>query len=189
MKARLTMLLAIAIAVAGITAGCGSGSDDGSSSDGSPGTTSEGQSGDSSEGQSEGGSDASGGTDGGGSIDKATFVKKASAACQQQRQGALERVAAYQAKHRGEGRSEAELTEDALKAVVLSTVAAEVAALRKLEPPSGEEREFEAVLAAVERDLEQAQKSSANSSSDEVEGSFGASSKKLGQFGIPSCAK
>jgi len=190
-KARLTVLLAVtlAIAVAGLIAGCGGG---GSSSDGGSEATAEAQTGNSAEERQEEGSaeeaaESEGGE--GGSAGKKAFATQAAAACQRERESALQRVGIYKAKHESEGLSESELTEEALKAVVLETVEGELSALRKLEPPAGEEQQFEAILAGLEAELEKAKKKAPKSSAQAVEDSFPKSSRELARLGIPGCAK
>jgi hypothetical protein len=161
LKALLATMLVAAIAIAAIVSGCGSDDDSTSSS---------------------AASDSS-------SLSKAEFVKQANAACLGEREDSLEELATYQQRHRSEGLPEAVLAENAFKAVTLSTIEAEIAALRALGLPTGDDGGVEAILALLQADLDKATKLRAKLSSDEVEGYFVNANKKLRGYGLSSCTK
>jgi hypothetical protein len=158
-NAWLTTTLAAAMAVAVIAMGCGSDEDSGSASAG----------------------DSS-------SLSKAEFVKQANAACLKPRETALQEVAAYSQKHRSEGLSDTLLGRKAIKVVLLKTFEEEIAALRALGAPEGDEEEIDAMLAATQSALDEA-KELPKTSSKEVESYFGDADKKLRQYGLTGCTK
>jgi hypothetical protein len=119
-------------------------------------------------------------------LSKATFVKRASAACLEQREDTLERVPVYEKRHRSDGLSPHELTESALKAAVLSTVEAEIAALEKLGAPAGEEEAIEGINALLHDALIKAK---GEEKLTKVEGAFQGVDTQLRKFGLPACAK
>ena len=119
-------------------------------------------------------------------LGKAAFVKRASAACLDQRGNAFEKVVAYEKKHNSDGVPPAKLTNDAMKAAVLSTVEAEIAALEKLRVPAGEEEAFEAINALMHDALDKAK---GEEKLAKVEAAFRGLDWQLRKFGLPACAK
>jgi hypothetical protein len=131
-----------------------------------------------------GGSEDSGSS----ALSKAVFVKRASAACLDPRESALEKVVAYEKKHKSDGRPPAELADDAMKAAVLSTVEAEIAALEKLGMPEGDEKQIETIMAALRSAVQKGQ-NSAQAKVAEVEDNFKPADQLLRSYGLPACAK
>lgn len=160
MNGRLTTILTATAAAAMIAVGCGS--DD-----------------DATSGSAEGDSS---------SLSKETFVKRASAACSRPRESSLERVAAYQAQHRPDGLPKAELNRRAFRAGLLLTIEAEVAALRKLGAPAGDEEEIEAIITALQAALGEAKEGN-RKSFDQVEDYFAGTDKMLQEYGLTGCMK
>jgi hypothetical protein len=119
---------------------------------------------------------------------KAVFIKRAEAACLKPREDVFERVGEYEAKHRSDGLSKTALSTAAVKTAVLEVTEDEYAALRKLEAPAGEDKEVEAILAAVGAGVEKAQQPSTKTSSD-VEDAFSTADKKLRAYGLDECVK
>ena len=181
MNARVIVLAAALFAIAAVAAGCGS--DDESSS-----TTAAG-------GQAAGGGSTGGGggESGGGtaiqgsSLDKPEFIKKASAVCMKEREGLVEEVDSYLKKHEPEGKPQGLLFAQMVKAVLLPTIEAEVAAIRKLGAPSGDEEEVEAILAAQEQGVEEAKQLKRLESLEEVEGHFVVATERLFDYGFETC--
>lgn len=137
-----------------------------------------------------GGDDDSSSADAAGdSLGKAAFVKQANEACLEEREDSFEQVAAYQKKHRGEGGSQEEQMRRAIRAVLLSTIAAEIADLEALGMPEGDEQQVEAILASLEDAHEEAEEQTKTDPSKEVEDYFGAANKKLAGYGLESCQK
>lgn len=123
---RLSILISIAIAAGAFVAGCG---DDESS--------------------------AGGGTISTSSLTKAAFIKKASSICQEGNEGLLERIERYWAKHEGSsGKSEGEVTADAMRQIVVPLVNAQIEEIEDLGAPPGDESQIEAFLAAQRRSTE-----------------------------------
>lgn len=164
MNARLMAVSVAIVAVIALGGGCGSGSGGGSSSEVQSGSA----------------------TGGASRSSKAAFVKRANAACLENQEGALERLAAYEKGHRSDGLTKAELTEKAIRAVELSTIESEIAAIRALGPaPEGDTAAIKAIVAALEKDLAAAKES--KNSSKEVEDYFLDADKMLQDFGISGC--
>jgi hypothetical protein len=157
LRARLLITLTGAIAAVAIASGCGSDSD---------GTSSPGTSGD--------------------SPSKAEFVEQGNAACQEEREGALDRVPVYEKAHSSEGLSEALLAGKALRAALLATIAAEIEAIRELGVPPGDEDYVEAILTSLDEDFDNAR---TRKTVKEIESAFGDSGRKLKSYGLVGCAK
>lgn len=105
------------------------------------------------------GSAARGGGEGdAATLSKAEFVERANAACKRAQDGAFAKTEAYRKRHASEGLAEDVLTRRALNAALVSTVAAEVEALRELAPAAEGQAQFEAVLAEQEAALRRARK-------------------------------
>jgi hypothetical protein len=155
---KTTLAAAMAIAALVMMMGCGGGEESSSAGDGSP------------------------------TLSKAAFIKRAGIVCYRARKGAFERVAAYSNKHRSEGLPEAVLTKKAIRAGLISTFDAELAALRKLGAPDGEGEEVEAILASLQTSLDEA-KEWKKKSFDEVEDYFVDADKKLQDYGLTRCKK
>ncbi len=154
---KMTLIAAVAIASAALGSGCGGGN---------PSTAS----------SPEGVSTAS----------NAAYIKQANAACLAQRENSLERVAAYEKQHSSESLPRHVLAENALKAAVLSTVEAEIAALEKLESPAGEEEAIEAINALLHDALDKAKGEEGLAN---VEGAFRSVDRQLRRYGLSACAK
>jgi hypothetical protein len=165
LNARLRTVWAIAIAVSVVAIGCGN--DDESSSASGSGT-----------GESS-------------SLTKAEFVKKANAACTEEREGGFERIAAYTEKHRSEGLPEALLAAKALKVTLLSMIGGELDALRQLEAPLGDEKEVEAMLTTIQAELEKAKevKLRPELPPEAIEDKFPKANKLIRSYGLTSCIK
>jgi hypothetical protein len=119
-------------------------------------------------------------------LSRAVFVKRASAACLDQREHSFEKIVAYEKKHRSDGVTAAELTNDAMNAAVLSTVEAEIAALGKLHVPAREEEAFEGINALMHDALDKAK---GEEKLAKVEAAFRGLDWQLRKFGLPACAK
>lgn len=182
LSTRLKTMCAVAIAIVAVTAvGCGGGSDSTSSSSSAGGGTS---------------SSAEGGSS---SLSKEEFVKQANAACLEARENSFAKIAAYEQHHRSQGLPQPILTQNAVRAVLLSTIEAEIPALRALGAPAGEEEKVEAMLAAQQAALEKAQKlrnkhyslqaAKGFQASVEIENDFGGPDKEFVAYGLTSCIK
>lgn len=162
MNARLATIFVAVVAVVAIAVGCGGG-DSSSSAGGSTETTS--------------------------SPEKEAFVKGANAACSKARTGDLNKVGVYEKAHRSQGLSETELSEDAFKAALLSTVEAEIAGMRKLAIPKGDEEEVEQFLSELEREASEARREEKTESLEEIEKRFATSDKELRAYELTECTK
>lgn len=176
MDARWTMMLVALLAIAVAVVGCGGGGDSGSTGTASAGTSSS-----SSEEQASDSETAS-------TSDKATFVKSASVVCKEAREGALERIQAYEKQHKSDGLSEVALGEKSIREVLLATIFAEIEGVRDLEPPAGDEEEIKAIVSEMETTYDEA-KANEKLSYTEIEESFGGSDQKLKAYGLVDCAK
>jgi hypothetical protein len=156
----MVLVAVVAMAAVAVGAGCGGGG--------------------ASDSESSGGSASS--------LSKAAFIRRASAACLDPREDTLEKVIAYQKRHQSDGVSQQVLSENAMKAAILSTVEAEIAALEKLGGPAGGEDQVEAIMAALRNAVKKG-KSSAQAKVAQVEDNFKGADQMLRRYGIPACAK
>lgn len=125
---------------------------------------------------------------------KAAFIEKAGAVCHAARKNAFQRVAAYQERHRSEGLSEAVLSRRATRAVTLSTYEGEIAALRELRAPPGDQSEVEGILDAEAEALEEARKVPKVTGTDltqasEMSARFRDAGRALRNYGVTGCGK
>jgi hypothetical protein len=165
-------MLAVAIVIAVLAAGCGGGG--GSTSTGGGSTTPEEQSGE--------------GTEATAPADKEAFITSASAACKEAREGALERIQAYEKQHKSDGLSEVALGEKSIREVLLATIFAEIEGVRDLAPPAADKEEIEAIVSEMETTYDEA-KADTKLRYTEIEESFGGSDQKLKAYGLAACAK
>jgi hypothetical protein len=161
------MLLLTAMAIAAAVAGCG-GSDDGTSS-------------------------ASGGpTIATSSLSKEEFIKQAGAACQKERKNILEESLAYLQKHEKSKKpsraEETELFADMTRAVVVPTIEKEIAAIRKLGAPSGDEDEIATFVNAEEDAAGEVAKLKQIVSRFQMERYLAPSAKLARAYGLSACA-
>jgi hypothetical protein len=162
---RLMMMAAVA-AIAASAVGCGGGAG---------GSTSEAQSGGPSIATS--------------SLDKTEFVKKASAACQREREGLPEEASVYLSKHGSKGLSESVVIANMAKAVMVPTIEAEIAAIRKLGAPAGDEEQIEAILAAQQKALDEVKGLKEAKSIEAILAHFGDANKMLKDYGFTACTQ
>jgi hypothetical protein len=167
LNARLTKSFAIATAIAAIAVGCG-GDDDSmspSAASGQPAnvtvTTS--------------------------SLSKEGFIKQASAACHREGKGLIGEVSAYLKKHRDDGLKERALQAHMVKAVVLPTVEASMAAVRELGAPAGDEEEVESLLVAQLEAVNEVRRLKKVASFEEVEAHFAEAGDSFRDYGFRSC--
>ena len=166
MASRITMLLTAGLTIAVILASCGgesgdSASDSSEASGGQPVTTSE--------------------------LSKAAFVKRASAACIREGKGLSGQASAYVRKHGSENLPESVALANLVKAVVLPSIEAQSAAVRKLGVPAGDEQEFEAIFAAQDDGIERLSRLDRIESIKVVEDSFADFNKQLEDYGFTAC--
>jgi hypothetical protein len=120
--------------------------------------------------------------------DKEVFIRSASAACDMARKGAFERIGAYKKKHSSEQLSKVALTEAALRAVLLSTIEAEIKGIHALDPPAEDKKELNTIIDEIKTTFDKA-KADKTLSYAEIEESFSGSDKKLKAYGLSDCAK
>ncbi len=165
MSDRLRMtILAAAIASTAIVAGCGDNEDSSSAS----------QSGDRTIATS--------------SLDKEAYIKKAEAACEREGKGAIGELESYLNKHSQDGLPQDKLLANAFKATLLPLVEAQIAAIRKLGAPAGDEEEIEALLAAQQEAVDEAQKAKNLNSTGDFEKHFIEATKEFESYGFGACA-
>ncbi len=155
-------MLAAVLALCVLVAGCGS--DDGGSpaqADAPPVTTS--------------------------SLSKEEFIQRAGAVCDRARQTALPELSTYAEKHKGVPREE--LLADAFKAVLVPMVEQEMAAIRKLGAPPGDEEEIEAILAAQQEGIDRVKRIEKARSGSEFPAYFEAADEMLLDYGLTGCSR
>lgn len=190
------MLVVAAMAVALMAIGCGSDSGDETTSQAQAGNAAETQSDGGSEGQTQDGSEAEDGSetqsgeDGESSAGDSGFVKEASAACTNAREGSFEKIDAYRKKFKPEGLSEADLTNKAVKTVLLETIEGEIAGIQSLAPEAEDPAEIEKLVAEMEATFKQAQvKAKTDAGYAEIEDLFDDTDKTLESLGLSACSK
>jgi hypothetical protein len=125
------------------------------------------------------------------SLGKDEFIEQASRACQQARKNLLERVLVYTQQHEsdGQGRSaESETFAGSIKAVLLPTIRKEMAEIRRLGAPAGDEGEVEAFLAAEQEAVDSVARIKRVVSGFQFERYFAKSAKLFREYGLAGCA-
>lgn len=121
------------------------------------------------------------------SLSKPEYVKRATKICKEAREDNLARVAAYVKEQQGSGRKGSQLLLATFKAVALKTIEGEIAALRKLEPPEGDEARINAFLDAEQRAVEEARRLRRAGSTAQMESYFTPSARIAKAYGILAC--
>lgn len=165
MGVRSTILLVVAVVSVALVAGCGGGDDDSSAAAGSdsgePISTS--------------------------SLSKAEFVKQASAACRRERSDLLGDAYKYLGKKTSSGTPQDVAVADLGRTLVVPTVEAEAAAIRKLGAPAGDEEEIEEILAAQQEGIDEVKALKKADSIEVVLEPFADANKKLREYGFTAC--
>lgn len=173
MKTKSILLLAATIALVVLMVGCGGGS---------PGSSGGQQGGDETEsGEPAGAPIATS------SLGKEEFLEQANLACQRQKKGLIDRMSNYVKQHHAEARSEGVLIADLAKVVLVPSVEREIAAVRRLGAPEGDEEEIEAILAAQEKGVEEVKNLRQAKSLEEVEDHFIKATKLYEEYGFTAC--
>jgi hypothetical protein len=160
--ARLRMTLAVVMGTAVLAMGCGRSGDSNSSPHSAEGDSS--------------------------LPSKAEFVKQASAICLREREGGFARVAVYRKEHSSEGLSGDALLRKATKVALVQIVEAELAALRALDAPAGDEKRFEAILDAVQKAVDETKKRKMKTGTEVAE-LLGGADRQLRAYGLGQCEK
>lgn len=121
------------------------------------------------------------------SLDKAEFIKQASAACARERKPLVNEAAAYLEKPAVEKQPNSTALANMSKAVVVPIIEAEIAAVRQLGAPEGDEEEVEAMLAAQQAGVEEVSGLQQAKSMEEVEAHFREATKLYEAYGFEAC--
>jgi hypothetical protein len=182
------MLLITALAVVVLAAGCGGGDDtDTTSAASNAGNSSGGSESDSNpagDGQSGDGQDGGGST---ASSSKEEFIKQAGAACSQESKNLLVDMTDYFESRQSRGLPEKALIAKAIKATLAPVVEAEIAAIRELGAPTGDEARVEAMLTAQEAGLERLTALKQASDLGDAEVLFEDATRMLEAYGLKAC--
>jgi hypothetical protein len=144
-----------------------------------------------------GGSDEEGSASAGGvtiktsSLSEEEFAEKVSAACSHLKENNLEKVLIYLQSHEKKNQTRADeniLFASMTKVVVIPTIEKEMAAIRKLGAPSGDEEEIEAFLASEQQAIDAVTKLKSIVSRFQLERYFAESAKLAREYGIDGCA-
>jgi hypothetical protein len=177
------MLLGVAI-IAGVLAvfsGCGDSSE--GSGGGTPSTTSTSGSGSGSSSESSSGGPPVQTS----SLSKPEYVKKASAACERVRASLLGEANAFIAKEAAAKTPEPLILGNLGREVLGPNIEAEVAAVRELGAPEGDEAEIESILAAQEAALEKMKTVKKAVAMEELEDYFLPATKMYQAYGFTAC--
>jgi hypothetical protein len=169
LTARWMTLLAGAVVIAVVAAGCG----DGDSTAGSP------------DSQSDGGS--GGGTVSESSLSKAEYIKKAGAACRREREDLVGEASIYFAKHPSKGKQQGAVVADMARAVMVPTIEAEMAIVRETGAPKGDGKQIEEILRAEQEAVDEVKEQDEVQSIQAVLDYFGAVNNKYRDYGFTSC--
>jgi hypothetical protein len=182
-------LLAAVLVAAAALGGCGSDDDsdattsaattDSSSSSGSgsaAGSTT-------TDAQADGGNGAPPGA----SASKVAFLAQANKACKQASKNLFTEANSYFEKNLSKGLPEQVLVANTLKATVAPVTEAEIAAIKKLDPPPGEEEQVEAIVAAQEAGLDQLNELKKATDFGTAEKVLSEASKMAKAYGLTDC--
>jgi hypothetical protein len=130
-----------------------------------------------------------GGSDDSSPLSRAAFIEEAGDACKAERQGLTQRWSSYL-----ENPSVRQVPEDVLWAKVYRTlflpvVENEIAAIRRLDPPPGDEAKIKAILAAEQAGVEEVKRKTKAKSIENFGNYFAAANKKLRAYGLRACVK
>jgi hypothetical protein len=124
-----------------------------------------------------------------GSLSKAEFVKQASSVCRQERKALAKDMSAYLERQRSKKLPEPVLIANMFKAVFVPVVEAEMAGIRKLGAPAGDEQQIEAILVAEQGAIDKLERLKRAKSIGAFNDYFAPADKKLRAYGLPVCAK
>lgn len=181
------MLIGVVIAIVALVGGCG-GDDDEPAADGQAGV----QGAQQQEGsQGEGGE--SDGESGDGSTEesspaKQAFLKEADAACRRVHGDLANEAAAYLAQETRHGTPRPVAMANFGRTVMAPTIEAEIAKLRELEPPAGDEEQIEAILEAEEEEVEELKALDEAKAAFKLIALFEESTEMFREYGFKACA-
>jgi len=121
------------------------------------------------------------------SLSKEEFIKRAGEACNRARQNTLPELSAYAEKH--DDVPQEQMLANALREVFVPVVEQEMAAIKRLGAPSGDEEEIEAILAAQQEGIDRAKRLKRVKSAAEFPGYFDAADEKLLDYGLAGCSR
>jgi hypothetical protein len=130
-----------------------------------------------------GGSDSSTATT---SVSKAAFIKKVDAVCQKGTERMQRAILVFLKQHKDVKRPNKAQSEELVGSAIVPSVEKELAAMKALEAPEGDEDRFGAIVSALEEGLETAEANpeAVVASSDAV---FGISGRLAGEYGAEVC--
>jgi hypothetical protein len=159
---RLSALCLSVLAAAAIVVGCGDDESSGSGSDGSIATS---------------------------SLSKEQFVKKVTELCNKGREDVPQRATAYQEKNPPGKGSAAEYRAKAVQAVLLPMLEEEIAKIREIGAPEGEEEQVEAMLGAQQQGVDEvAALDSLEPREGVMEAYFAEATRAMNDYGLEECA-
>jgi hypothetical protein len=123
-------------------------------------------------------------------LSKKEFLKRAEAACEKQRESLVEEASNFINKRIGKGDTEADelaLIGPMAKAVMVPTIEAEIAAVRKLGAPAGDEEQIEALLEAQQEAVEEVKELKSANSLEDVEKHFANATEMYAEYGFGAC--
>jgi hypothetical protein len=126
--------------------------------------------------------------DNGSSLTKDEFVKRADAICAKGTENLGKELSAYLEQQASTAKTESEVAAEAIQAVVLPEVEAQIEKIESLEVPSGDEGEIEAFLEAQRRAVASLEKRKNLSLTTDLDPAFQGSGKLAREYGLESCA-
>lgn len=116
----------------------------------------------------------------------AAFVKRANTACEKESELLLENLSDYVERHSRKGPPR-EVIADAVRSVLLPRVEAGISAIRRLEPPAGDEKKIAAMLAEQRQAVNELRAAEQLPSFTSAEQRFAEASKGLREYGFTAC--
>jgi hypothetical protein len=121
------------------------------------------------------------------SLSKPEFIKKASAACREEKKGLVGEASAYLNKHSSTGLPNGTVIAHMAQAVLVPTIEAEMVAIRKLGAPAGDEEQVETMLGAQQKALDEVAELKEAKSLEAVLAKFADAAKQLEAYGFTAC--
>jgi hypothetical protein len=122
------------------------------------------------------------------SLSKQAYVKKASAACRRRHEKLVNLALTYVNQREGGKKSRAVVIADMGRALMAPTIEAEIAAIRKLGAPAGDEEKIAEILGLEEEEIEEIKQLPEAKSVFQLVKRFTDSSDMFKEYGFTACA-
>jgi hypothetical protein len=120
-------------------------------------------------------------------LSKAEFIRQATAACNEEREGLVDEVTNYLSKQESKELPESVSLVNMARSVMLPTIEAEMAAVRGLGAPAGDEEEVEAMIGATLAAVDEVKELKKAKSLEEIENHFAGATQMFQDYGFEAC--